>query len=138
MKNRFFIFTGGAQLPRTPPVRTDRPLGEGGAAAPTSTPPCYGKKRAGGAGPVPNPSRTRREPVANPSRTLPEPVLKPYLIKTLLVEFGEDRASNPSWGGASHPLRKFPTFVFVLLLISYDFVSDDLDGSKNQAQYWRA
>ena len=51
--------------------------------------PCYGKKRAGGGGPVPNPSRSRREPVQNLSRTLPEPVSKPYLIKTLLVEFGE-------------------------------------------------
>ena len=81
--------------PSPPPVRTDRPLGGGGLPPPPSTPPCYGKKRAGGAGSVPNPSRTRREPVANLSRTLPEPVLKPYLIKTLLVEFGGILRTKP-------------------------------------------
>ena len=82
----------------SPPGPTQyRPIGRwewGGLPPCRSTfPPGYGKKRAGGGEPVPNPSQSRREPVQNLSRTLPEPVSKPYLIKTLLVEFGESKGN---------------------------------------------
>ena len=87
------IFTGGAQPPRTPPVRTDRPLGGGGR--PPSTLPLL-REKTGGRAAAGEPVRSEGIPNARPDARIPQTVFFVDSISDIALGFLQKRQIRES------------------------------------------